>query len=48
MVVGTIIAVMFQFIFPDAIKVPAIIPALAAALVAYLLGHWLERIKSGV
>jgi len=49
--VGTIvamIAIIFLFIFPS-IKVPAIIiPALGAALLAYVLGHWIEKIKSGV
>ncbi len=56
MAVGTLVAIMFQFIFPSAIEAPAIIPALGAALLAYLLGHWLapplggaglEKIKSG-
>jgi SSS family solute:Na+ symporter len=45
--VGTIvamIAIMFLFIFPSVVDVPAIIiPALGAALLAYVLGHWLER-----
>jgi len=45
--VGTLVAIMFQFIFPSAIEVPAIIPALASALLAYVLGHWIERIKYG-
>jgi len=44
---GTFVAIMFQFIFPSAIKVPAIIPALGAALMAYALGHWIEKIKGG-
>jgi len=48
MAVGTLVAIMFQFVFPSAIDVPAIIPALGAALLAYVLGHWLERSKSGV
>jgi len=52
--VGTLVAimfqfrfpsVMFQFVFPFLIKVPAIIPALGAALLAYILGHWLERLS---
>ncbi|GAI79987.1 unnamed protein product, partial [marine sediment metagenome] len=56
MAVGTLVAIMFQFIFPSAIEAPAIIPALVSALLAYLLGHWLapplggaglEKIKSG-
>jgi len=42
--VGTIVAVMFQFVFVSAIKIPVIIPALAAALLAYVLGHWLDKI----
>jgi SSS family solute:Na+ symporter len=46
--VGTFVAIMFQFVFPSAVDVPAIIPALGAALLAYVLGHWLEGIKSGV
>jgi SSS family solute:Na+ symporter len=45
--VGTFVAVMFQFIFPDAIEVPAIIPALMSALLAYALGHWIETVKRG-
>jgi len=50
MVVGTVVAVMFQFIFPSATKVPAIILALVAALLAYVVGHWIEKenIKSGM
>ena len=47
MVVGTVVAITFQFIFPSATKVPAIIPALGAALLAYVLGHWLERKRYG-
>jgi SSS family solute:Na+ symporter len=49
--VGTLvamIAVMFFFIFPSIIDVPAIIiPALGSALLAYILGHWIERHKTG-
>ncbi len=41
--IGTFVAIMFQFIFPSATEVPAIIPALGAALLAYLLGHWIEK-----
>ncbi|MBA7606273.1 Sodium/glucose cotransporter [subsurface metagenome] len=41
--IGTLVAIMFQFIFPSATEVPAIIPALGAALLAYLLGHWIEK-----
>jgi SSS family solute:Na+ symporter len=48
MAAGTLVAIMFQFVFPSAIDVPAIIPALGAALLAYVLGHWLDRSKSGV
>jgi SSS family solute:Na+ symporter len=48
MVVGTLVAIMFQFILPSATEVlPAIIPALGAALLAYVLGHWIETVKSG-
>jgi len=46
--VGTLVAVMFELIFPSAIEAPAIILALGSALLAYVLGHWLEGIKSGV
>jgi len=46
--VGTLVAIMFQFVFPSAIKVPAIIPALGSSLLAYILGHWLKRNKCGV
>jgi SSS family solute:Na+ symporter len=50
--VGTFVAmsaIILLFIFPSIIKAPAIIiPALGAALLAYVLGHWLGRIKSGV
>jgi hypothetical protein len=50
--VGTFVAmsaIVFWFIFPSIIKAPAIIiPALGAALFAYVLGHWFDRIKSGV
>jgi SSS family solute:Na+ symporter len=47
MCVGTLVAVTFQFILPSAINVPAIIPALGSALLAYILGHWLEGTKRG-
>lgn len=50
--IGTLIAVMFQFIFPsltkvpaNITKVPAIIPALGAALLAYLVGHWIDKVR---
>ncbi len=42
--IGTLVAIMFQFIFPSATEVPAIIPALGAALLAYILGHWIEKV----
>jgi len=49
--VGTfvaIIAIIFFFIFPSIIDVPAIIiPALGASLSAYALGHWIDGNKSG-
>jgi len=47
MLVGTAVAIVFQFIFPSAVKIPAIILALSSALLAYMLGHWIERIKCG-
>jgi SSS family solute:Na+ symporter len=50
--VGTFVAmsaIVFLFIFRSIIKAPAIIiPALGVALLAYALGHWLGRNKSGV
>jgi hypothetical protein len=50
--VGTlvaIIAIIFFFIYPSIIDVPAIIiPALGASLLAYALGHWIDGNKSGV
>lgn len=49
--VGTLvamIAIVCFFIFPSIIDVPAIIiPAIGAALLAYALGHWIRRDKSG-
>ena len=45
--VGTLVAVIFQFLLPSAIDIPAIIPALGAALLAYVLGHWIEKIIRG-
>jgi SSS family solute:Na+ symporter len=45
--VGTLVAISLEFIFPSAIEVPSIIPALGSALLAYVLGHWFERIKYG-
>jgi len=51
MSVGTgaaIIAVIFLFVFPSMVDVRAIIiPALGAALLAYVVGHWVEVIKCG-
>jgi SSS family solute:Na+ symporter len=56
--VGTVVAIMlwiilwlvFKYVFPREIEIPPliIIPALGAALLAYALGHWLDRSKSGV
>jgi hypothetical protein len=50
--IGTLVAVCFQFIFPSLTKVPpfitkvpAIIPALGAALLAYVMGHWIAKIR---
>jgi len=47
--VGTVvamIAVICLFVFPSLIDVPAIIiPALGAGLLAYLLGHWIEKVR---
>jgi hypothetical protein len=46
--VGTavaMIAIVFLFIFPSAIETSVIIiPALGAALLAYVLGHWIEKV----
>jgi len=56
--VGAVVAVVFEF-YPSIISavtsrlsssvgtVPAIIPALTAALAAYALGHWVERTRLG-
>jgi SSS family solute:Na+ symporter len=50
--IGTLVAVIFQFIFPSLTKVPAIItkvpaiiPALGAALLAYVVGHCIEKLR---
>ena len=43
--IGTLVAVYFQFIRPSATEVPAIIPALGAALLAYVVGHWIAKIR---
>ncbi|MCP4256542.1 MAG: sodium:solute symporter family protein [Planctomycetes bacterium] len=49
MVVGivvAVIAVICLFVFPSLIDVPAIIiPALGAALFAYVVGHWIAKIR---
>jgi solute:Na+ symporter, SSS family len=41
MATGALVAVAFQFIWAEASRTTAILPALGAALVAYLLGHLL-------
>lgn len=43
--IGTFVAICFQFIFPSATEVPAIIPALVAALLAYVVGHWIDKVR---
>lgn len=44
--VVAMIAIVCLFIFPSIIKVPAIIiPALGSALLAYVLGHWIEKVN---
>jgi len=55
--VGTVVAIMlwiilwliFKFVYPSDVEIPPliIIPALGAALLAYALGHWIQRNKSG-
>lgn len=45
MIVGTFVSVLFQFILPMQIK--AIIPAFAAAILAYLVGHWIGKLRMG-
>ena len=45
--VGTVVAIIFEFIIPDSVGIPAIIPALAAALMAYILGHCFGSTKYG-
>jgi len=42
--VGAVVAVTFQLAFSSATGVPAIIPALASALLAYVLGHYSSSI----
>jgi len=56
--VGTVVAItlwiilwlIFKFVYPANVEIPPliIIPALGAALLAYALGHWIQRSKSGV
>ncbi|MHC4726547.1 MAG: hypothetical protein ACYS17_04900, partial [Planctomycetota bacterium] len=45
MVIGTLVSVFFLFIFTSETKVLAILPALGAAIFAYILGHWIEKIR---
>jgi len=55
--VGTVVAIMlwitlwliFKYAYPSDVEIPPliIIPALGAALLAYALGHWIQRNKSG-
>jgi len=45
--VGTIVAIVFEFVYHSAISIPTIIPALGAGLLAYALGHWMEKTKFG-
>jgi len=46
--IGTIVAIVFEFTLSDFTGIPAIIPALAFAVLVYFLGHWFGKIKSGV
>lgn len=56
--VGTVVAVtlwlilrlIFEYVYPSTVEIPplVIIPAIGAALLAYALGYWIERHKSGV
>lgn len=39
MAIGTVVAVLFEFIIPDPLGIPAIILAIISALLAYFLGH---------
>jgi len=43
MITGSIVAILFQFVFPSATHVPAILVALIAALLAYVFGYWLGQ-----
>jgi SSS family solute:Na+ symporter len=46
--VAAVVAVIFLFVFPSVVDVRAIIiPALGAALLAYVLGHWIETVRCG-
>jgi SSS family solute:Na+ symporter len=55
--VGTVVAVtlwlilrlIFEYVHPSDVEIPplVIIPAVGAALLAYALGHWIQRNKSG-
>lgn len=45
--VGTITALLFGFVLPASKQIPGIIPALGAALAAYLIGHRFGKIKAG-
>ena len=45
-IIVAMVAIVFLFVFPGQIEV-VIIPGLAAGLLAYLLGHWLEGEKYG-
>jgi SSS family solute:Na+ symporter len=55
--VGTVVAILlwiilrliFKFVHPSDVEIPPliIIPAIGAALLAYALGHWIQRDKSG-
>jgi Na+/proline symporter len=56
--VGTVVAIMlwitlrliFKYVYHSDVEIPplVIIPAIGAALLAYALGHWIERHKTGV
>ncbi len=47
MLTGATVALSLQFIWHDAVQVPAILVALAAALMAYFLGHFLSPLPMG-
>ena len=47
MITGVAVALSFQFIWHDAVEIPAILLALAAAAAAYVLGHFLSVIFVG-